>query len=268
MSKERIELLVIDPQVDFCDPHKGTLYVPGAEDDMQRLAKMLRRLKNKIDDIHVTLDSHHLIHIAHPIFWKDANGKHPPVFTRISRDEVEQGVWTPTVPGLYRRALEYVRKLEENGRYELTIWPPHCLIGSPGHTVHPELFDALKEWEARFAFVDYVTKGSNILTEHYSAVQADVPDPADASTQINARLIQTLENADVIAIAGEARTHCLANTVRDIANNFGDDAFVSKLVLLTDASSDIPGFETHAEDFMREMSGRGMKLSTTTEFLN
>jgi len=131
MSK-RIELLVIDPQVDFCDP-RGALYVPGAEKDMGRLAVMIRRLKSKIDDIHVTLDSHHTIHIAHPIFWKDSRGNHPPVFTNISRADVENGVWTTTVPGLYRRALEYVRKLEQNGRYELTIWNPHCLIGSPGH---------------------------------------------------------------------------------------------------------------------------------------
>lgn len=264
----RVELLVIDPQVDFCDPTRGALYVPGAEADMKRLASMVRRLKEKIDDVHVTLDSHHFIHIAHPVFWKDTRGAHPPVFTRISRTDVEQGVWTPTVPGLYRRALEYVHKLEENGRYELTIWPPHCLIGSPGHTVFPELFDALTEWESRFAFVDYVTKGSNILTEHYSAVQADVPDPSDASTQINARLIEALERADIVAVAGEARTHCLANTVRDIADNFGDDSFVSKLVLLTDASSDIHGFEQHAEDFIRDMTARGMQLSTTTEFLN
>ena len=263
----KVELLIIDPQVDFCDPINGALYVPGAEHDMRRLATMIKRLHNKIDDIHVTLDSHHLIHIAHPIFWKDSHGKHPAVFTGISRADVENGVWTCTVPSLYRKALDYVRKLEQNGRYGLTIWPPHCLIGSPGHNVFPTLFDALTAWEQRFAFVDYVTKGSNILTEHYSAVQADVPDAADPSTQINTRLVQTLENADIIAVAGEARTHCLANTVRDIANNFGDDSFVSKLVLLTDASSDIPGFESHAQAFLKEMTGRGMQVSTTTDFL-
>ena len=266
MSK-RIELLVIDPQVDFCDPH-GALYVPGAEKDMGRLAAMIKRLKSKIDDIHVTLDSHHTIHIAHPIFWKDSRGNHPPVFTSISRADVENGVWTTTVPSLYRRALDYVRKLEENGRYELTIWNPHCLIGSPGHAVLPELFRAFQEWEQRFAFVDYVTKGSNILTEHYSAVKADVPDPSDAATQMNTRLVETLQNADLVAVAGEARTHCLANTVRDVANNFGDDSFISKLVLLTDASSDIPGFESHGEALIREMTARGMQLSTTTEFLS
>lgn len=267
MSK-RIELLIIDPQIDFCDPAKGALYVPNAEHDMRRLANMIRRLKDKIDDIHVTLDSHHFIHIAHPIFWKDSHGNHPPVFTRITLPEVEEGKWTTTQPGLYKRALDYVRKLEQNGRYELTIWPPHCLIGSPGHAVFPELFDALTEWEQRFAFVDFVTKGSNILTEHYSAVQADVPDASDPGTQINTRLIQTLEQADLVAIAGEARTHCVANTVRDIVNGFGDASYVKKLVLLTDASSDIPGFEAHAQTFLNEMIARGMQLSTTTEFLN
>src|SRR5215467_12508441 len=142
----RIELLIIDPQVDFCDPG-GALYVPGAERDMERLAAMVRRLKNRLDDIHVTVDSHHWIHIAHPIFWKDSRGVHPPVFTRISRADAEQGVWTTTAPGMYRRALDYVRKLETNGRYELIIWPPHCLIGSPGHTVFPVLYSALREWE-------------------------------------------------------------------------------------------------------------------------
>jgi nicotinamidase/pyrazinamidase len=267
MSK-RVELLIIDPQIDFCDPKKGALYVPGAEDDMRRLAAMIVRLKDKIDDIHVTLDSHHFVHIAHPIFWKDSRGNHPAPFTKITRDDAENGVWTTTVPSMYRRAMDYVRKLEENGRYELTIWPPHCLIGSPGHAVFPELFSALGEWEQRFALVDYVTKGSNIMTEHYSAVRADVPDPADASTQINTRLVETLQNADLVVVAGEARTHCLANTVRDIAENFGDDSLISKLVLLTDASSDIPGFEPHAETFVREMTARGMQLSTTTEFLN
>jgi nicotinamidase/pyrazinamidase len=262
----RVELLVIDPQNDFCDPG-GALYVPGAERDMDRLARMVRRLKGKLADVHVTLDSHHPVHIANPVFWKDASGKHPAPFTLITEADVESGRWTATQPGLYRRARQYVRDLARHGRYDLTVWPPHCLIGSPGHAVYPMLFDAFLEWEARFAVVDFVTKGSNIFTEHYSAVQADVPDPTDPSTQINTELIRTLEKADVIAIAGEALTHCLANTVTDIANNFGDDSFVSKLVLLTDASSGIPGFEKYSNGFITDMTRRGMQLSTTADFL-
>jgi len=168
---------------------------------------------------------------------------------------------------MYRRALAYVQALAKHGRYPLCIWPPHCLIGSAGHAVMPDLFAALAEWEQRFAVVDYVTKGSNIWTEHYSAIQADVPDPADPSTQINTALIQTLMKADIVVVAGEAGSHCLANTVRDLANNFGDDSLVSKITLLTDATSPVPGFESFQDDFLREMTGRGMKLSTTTDFL-
>lgn len=264
---QKVHLVVIDPQNDFCDP-QGALYVRGAECDIERLAKMVTRLAQKLDDIHVTLDSHRLIDVAHPIFWKDSGGQHPAPFTILTASDVESGRWTPVLPSLYRRMLHYVRTLEANARYPLCIWPPHCLIGSAGHNVVPLLRTALQSWEEqRFALVDYVTKGSNPWTEHYSAVCADVPDPEDPGTQINTRFIQTLMDADLVAIAGEAGSHCLANTVRDIATNFGDDSAIQRLVLLTDATSPVPGFEPYQETFMREMSARGMQLSTTRDFL-
>lgn len=263
----KVHLVVIDPQVDFCDPG-GALFVKGAEADVSRLAAMVRRVAPKLDDIHVTLDSHRLIDVAHPVFWKDSGGRHPDPFTIISAADVEGGRWSPTLPGLYRRMLDYVRTLEANGRYPLCIWPPHCLIGSPGHCVMPELRAALLQWEQlRFAMVDYVTKGSNPFTEHYSAVMADVPDPSDPGTQLNTRFIRTLMEADLIAIAGEAGSHCLANTVRDIARNFGDDTCIRRLVLLEDATSPVPGFESFQTDFVREMRTRGMQVTTTAEFM-
>ena len=45
----KIHLLVIDPQNDFCDPN-GSLFVPGADEDIKRLAEMVHRLKDKLDD--------------------------------------------------------------------------------------------------------------------------------------------------------------------------------------------------------------------------
>ena len=36
-----IQLLVVDGQFDFCDP-AGALYVPGADEDMKRLSKMMQ----------------------------------------------------------------------------------------------------------------------------------------------------------------------------------------------------------------------------------
>jgi nicotinamidase-related amidase len=115
--------------------------------------------------------------------------------------------------------------------------------------------------------VDFVTKGSNPWTEHFSAVQAEVPDPEDPSTQVNTRFIQTLETADIILLAGEALSHCLANTVRDVARSFSDPKYVQKLILLTDASSNVTGFENYGADFVRDLTVLGMKTSTTDTVL-
>lgn len=262
----KTHLLIIDPQVDFCSP-QGALYVPGADKDIERLVILIDRARNKIDNIHITLDMHHQIDIAHPIFWKDSNGNHPNPFTIISIDDLKNGKWTTTHPQYLSRATDYVQQLANNGRYPLCIWPVHCLIGDEGSIVHPLLFSSLIEWEnRRFKMVDYVTKGSNFWTEHFSAVQAEVPDPEDPGTQLNIRLIETLQKVDLIGISGQALSHCVANTIKDIANNFGEEN-IKKFVLLEDTSSPVPGFEKQAEDFINEMSDREMQISNSVDFL-
>jgi len=267
MPKKNIHLLVIDPQNDFCDPN-GSLHVPGAEADMDRVAALIERLRSDLSAIHVTLDSHRKVDISHPIWFRDSSGHHPDPFSVITADELDKGRWSTTRPTTYKRTLSYLRALESSGRYPHVIWPYHCLIGDEGHNVWPRLADAVHAWEDRFAIANYVTKGSNPWTEHFSAVQAEVPDPADPTTQVNVDLITTLEEADVVLLAGEALSHCLANTVRDIALKFADPKYVSKLVLLTDASSNVPTFEKYGDDFMRELTAKGMRTSTTTDFLN
>ena len=94
-----------------------------------------------------------------------------------------------------------------------------------------------------------------------------MPDPNDPDTQVNTRLIQTLEEADMVAITGEALSHCVANTARDIAQCFSDPQYVEKLVLLTDASSNVANFEFLGDNFVKEMKLKGMKIDTTTNFL-
>lgn len=268
--------MIIDPQNDFC--HKnGALFIPGATEDMERLASFIERVGSKLYDIHVTLDTHHLMDIAHPSMWKDSTGTSPDPFTIISTKDVENGVWSARNPDFQQRQLDYVKQLDQNGRYPLCIWPPHCLIGSWGYCVVQPLFNTLLDWEQRnFAFVDYVTKGSNLWSEHYSAVIADVPDPEDPSTQMNTEFIKKLSEADLILLAGEARSHCLANTVIDIANKFdadGNAGYIKKLVLLQDATTDVPNppgstmFSDFGEKFVSEMMAKGMQVSTTTDFM-
>ncbi len=259
----RYQLFIIDPQRDFCEPDGG-LYVPGAEKDIARLSALIRRNVDAFDAVHITLDSHHRVHIANPIWWLDSNGNHPDPFTQIDATEVESGKWRAYNPAFQQRSLDYVRALTAQGRYTLTIWPYHCLIGSSGAAVAPELFETLRLWEERFAVVNAIAKGSNIFTEHYSAVRADVTDPEDPSTMLNTGLINALRAGPdrPILVAGEALSHCVANTIRDVANEFSPEE-LRNIILLEDACSNASGFEALGRDFLIEMSARGMQVSAT-----
>ena len=96
----RLEFLIIDPQNDFSDAPGAALPVPGAGADAERLAGLLDRLGDRIAAIHVTLDTHQLVDISHPIFWRDASGQPPPPFTQITVSDVEEGIWRAFKPAL------------------------------------------------------------------------------------------------------------------------------------------------------------------------
>lgn len=271
--KIKMHCLIIDPQMDFCVPNghynvpTGALLVNGALDDMKRLAKWINKNLSKIEDIHVTLDSHHLLDVAHPGFWKNSSGQNPTPFTVISHSDVQKGIWVPVAAGAYNRMLTYTKSLETSKRYPLCIWPPHCLIGTPGASVVPELMKELDNWcKLTTSSIDFVTKGSNIWTEHYSAMQAEVPDPADPSTHLNTTLIQTIEQADILVWAGEAGSHCLANSMKDAFDAFGPDS-IKKSVVLTDCTSPVTGFEKNQEDFFKEFASKGVQFVKSTDFL-
>ena len=257
-------LLIIDPQNDFCDAN-GALSVTGASDDCLRLSNMIRRLDKQLNTIHVTMDTHHFFHIAHPIFWLDRNGKHPEPYTIITTGMIQAGDFKASAPQYQHYAMDYVSTLEKTGKYNLCIWPPHCLIGTWGHDIYPVLSQALRDWESEIPgrIVDYTYKGSNVRTEHYSAIRAEVSDASDPGSRTNFALIERLKSADNVAIAGEALSHCVANTVRDLITCIPAE----KLVVLTDVSSNVPGFEKLGEEFTAEIETIGVRLMTSEEFL-
>lgn len=261
---KKVAILIIDPQNDFCDP-KGALSVKGAEMDMIRLASFINKNYLSLNEFQITLDSHHRLHIAHPISWLDNHGNPPPLYTTITSSDVKSGKWRARNPGFQSMFENYVESLEKNGRYSLCIWPEHCLIGSLGAAVNPDVYKAMYTWEGRYAIAGKNTKGSNLFTEHYSAVKADVEDPADEFTKINMPLINLLNDNDEILISGEALSHCVANTVRDIADVF-DPNDVKKLVLLEDASSSVTGCDSLGSQFVSDLVGRGMQVSTTQTY--
>ncbi|MDR2897683.1 MAG: hypothetical protein LBU99_02630 [Spirochaetaceae bacterium] len=253
-------LVIIDPQNDFCSP-EGSLYVPGGEDDCRRLAAFIDTWKEKIGSIYVTLDAHPYYHIAHPGFWLNPENSHPDVFTVITEEDVRRGIWRPADPNMAAYVEEYLLFLESKGRYRLTIWPPHCLIATWGYSVHDVVRESIHAWEMLTSGrnIDYIIKASNPRTEHYSAIHAEVPDPADPVTRTNFAFIDKLKQYDNILFAGEALSHCLANSVRDISIYIP----ANRITVLTDATSNVAGFERLGENFLADMTSKGMKTATT-----
>jgi nicotinamidase/pyrazinamidase len=316
----KLHLMIIDPEWDFCWPglghffdldgpeweamspllklalgpmfdllvQPGKLYVPGAWESMERLAAMVDRLRNKIDDITVTLDAHQIVDQAHPIWWKEAvSGKRPDPFTLLgmvgnviqSLDPtqgmagtgVEYTTYLPTLldngGATSKGSRGYLSALEARGRQKHVVWPVHCEIGALGSIVVPTLMAALQRWQETFATVNFLTKGSNIFTEHYGAIEAEVPDPNDESTQVRTKTVSALAEADIIAWGGLASTHCLAETFKGVVENFADPRYVQKMVLLEDATAPVPGFEFLYDAFVAEMVPKGMKIATTDTYL-
>jgi nicotinamidase/pyrazinamidase len=275
MKQATVQLLIIDPQNDFCDlPEAGrpagcapALPVRGADADMGRLAHFIDAAGGAITGMTVTLDSHHRFDIAHPTFWQAGDGAPVPPFTPITAAQVRSGAFRPREAAHLPRALAYLDELERRGRYTLMVWPVHCEIGSWGHNVHPAVKAAYNRWEdANLAAVRKVSKGSNPWTEHYSAMQAEVPDATDPDTQLNAALIAQLDQADRIVIAGEASSHCVKATTEHIAEHLPSGR-LDKLILLEDCMSPVAGFEAEAAAFLAAMRARGARVTSSTDLL-
>ncbi len=268
-----IHLLIVDAQNDFCDlplhqcpydPLLGrriapALPVAGAHADLQRLAALIRGAVAAIDDITLTLDSHHLVDIAHPPFWRSGDGRAVAPFTTISAQALRDGEFRPADPRQTARAQAYVDALEARGRYTLMVWPVHCQIGSWGQALHAEVLAACNGWEARaLRPVQAVRKGEHPFTEHYSALQAEVPDPAVPDTALNHALLARLDAAETILVAGQASSHCVKATVEDLAEHLPSGR-PHRLVLMNDCMSPVAGFEAQASAFIAAMGGIGVR---------
>lgn len=277
------QLLIIDPQNDFCDlpadwqprsPVSGQVIAPslpvaGAHADMQRLAGWIAAQGDKLGQITVTLDSHQSYDIAHPAFWQQRgndDGSAAKPFTRITAAQVRAGDFAPRNPAEQARTLLYLEQLEAQGSYTLMVWPLHCEIGSWGHGVHASVLTACRQWQdLQHRAVRHVFKGMNPFTEHYSAIRAEVRDAQDPETGLNTALLNQLRDSHMLVIAGEASSHCVRATAEHIVENWASDDF-SRIVLLTDCMSPVAGFETAHIDFLQRMHAIGVRCETSASF--
>lgn len=294
-DERRLHLLLIDVQKDFCFP-EGSLYVAGrsgsgAIDDSRRIAEFVYANLGAITDVTTTMDTHFAFQIFSPSFWLDRDDQPLTPHRVITSEQLGKGEVRPNpamakwlcggnYAWLTKQVRFYCEELERAGKYQLYLWPPHCLLGSDGHAlagvVHAaRLFHAF----ARGAQSWVEVKGGNPLTENYSVLRPEVLSRFDGAplAQRNTQFVKTLLTADAVVIAGQAASHCVKSTIDDLLDEIValDPALARKVYLLTDCMSAVTvpdgkggfavDFTDAADAALARFASAGMHLVRSTD---
>jgi nicotinamidase-related amidase len=294
-DETRVHLLLIDVQKDFCFP-EGSLYVAGrsgtgAIDDSRRIAELIYRNLGAITDITTTLDTHLAYQIFFPSFWLDKSDAPLTPYRVVTSDQIQAGEVRPNpamakwlcggnYTWLCKQALHYTKELEKAGKYQLYLWPPHCLLGSDGHALAGIIHEArLFHAFARTSQSNVEVKGGNPLTENYSVLRPEVLSRFDgaALAQRNTQFVSTLLSADAVIIAGQAASHCVKSTIDDLLDEIAaqDASLAKKVYLVTDCMSAVTvpdgkggfaaDFTPQADQALAKFANAGMNLVRSTD---
>lgn len=285
----RICLVLIDVQNTFCIPgfelYVGGRTGSGAVDDNRRLCEFIYRHLDVITRICPTMDTHQAAQIFHSVFFVNDQGEHPPPFTLISVEDIQNGVWrfNPELaddlnidPDAARRfLLHYTAELKKSGKYDLTIWPYHAMLGGIGHAVVPAVEQAVFFHSmVRRSQTEFELKGSHPLTENYSVLSPEVrtgPDGRSIAGK-NEMLIQKLTGYDALIIAGQAKSHCVAWTLDDLLRELQQRqrSLLEKVYLLEDCTSPVVisdeiDFTESADAAFQKFADAGMRIVHSTD---
>jgi nicotinamidase-related amidase len=264
----RLGLLAVDIQNTFCIP-EFELFVAGrsgsgAVDDNRRLCEFIYRNLGAITQIFPSLDTHHAMQVFHAIWLVDEHGNHPAPYTLVSADDVANGRWRVNaavaealgigVDYAARHLAHYTRRLAEGGKYDLTIWPYHAMLGGIGHALVSAVEEAVFfHGIARVSSPEFQVKGDNPLTEHYSMLGPEVTEGPDGDGlgRRNTELIARLLTFDAVVVAGQAKSHCLAWTIDNLLED--DDLrqeLAERIYLLEDCTSPVvvPGIVDYTDE--------------------
>jgi len=285
----KVCLMAVDVQNTFCIPG-FELYVAGrsgtaAVDDNRRLCEFVYRNLDVITLICPTMDTHQAMQIFHAIYLINDRGEHPAPFTLISAEDVLRGLWrfNPALCHSFgispdfgqRHLLHYARRLKEGGKYNLTIWPYHGMLGGIGHALVAAVDEAIFfHCVARYSQPDFHVKGDRPFTEHYSVFGPEVSRGPEGEPigQKNEMFFRKLLEFDAIVVAGQAKSHCVAWTIGDLLEDIlaRDGRLAERIYLLEDCMSPVvvPGvmdYTDSADAAFHRFADAGMHVVRSTD---
>ncbi|WP_338864381.1 nicotinamidase [Myxococcus stipitatus] len=279
-DRVRVAAFGIDVQVGFCIPG-ASLFVPGAVEDTQRSLRWLYSHLDRLTELVFSLDTHRVFQIFHPAWWRDADGNPPAPFTNISAAEVRSGRWRAT--RFPEESQAYCEQLEAQGRYVLTVWPFHALLGGVSHALVPAFYEAgAFHAIARDTATHFELKGEHPLTENYSVLSPEVTEVKGQRVgAFNTPLFERLMTFDRIYVFGQAKSHCVLSTLRDLREHIErtDRSKLGRVHILVDTMSPVPAppldplppsvdFPRLADEGIEELRRAGMRVVRTTDPLD
>ena len=288
-DKLGICLITVDVQNTFCIPgfelfvagRSGT----GAVDDNRRLSEFIYVNLHLITQICPTMDTHQPIQIFHSVFLVNKKGEHPDPYSIISEEDIRKGVWTinPEICSQLNidetygqnHLFNYTRKLKEGKKYDWTIWPYHAMLGGIGHALVSTVEEAIFFHSiARNSQPNFQVKGNNPFTEQYSALGPEVLEEPDKKPLLkkNTQFIDIVTQFDLVIIAGQAKSHCVAWTIEDLLEDplIQERGFTNKVYLLEDCTSpvvvpDVVDYTDQTEATFRKFSAAGIHLVRSSD---
>ena len=281
---QRNLLIGIDFQNDFVIPDKsqvapgapyGSLSVPGSKDDIERFTRFIYDNFEKITRVMLSVDTHYPQQIFHRMMWRDQDGKPVSPFTLITPDDIQQGKYR-FVGGNPKKAKDCIDALAAAGKGGVFIWPDHCIIGTAGWNLEAQLMQMVTfHSAARNVDPIIVFKGTDRYSEMYGILEPEYNPNGIVTKQIIDAIASFDPQSgdlkdmkwDKIIIGGEAGSHCLLESTRQILQRFkGHPEIIQRVYILEDCTSPVTGFEQQMKDAFDEFKRQGANIVKSTEF--
>ena len=249
-NREKVLFLGIDVQQDFMD--NGALGVPGAHADVERMTRFIYENIDKISNIASSIDTHTPHQIFHPCWWIDENGNNPAPYTTITLADLDAGKWRAVINPIASR--DYVENLEKDGKKTLCIWSYHCIQGTTGCALENQFSNMIYFHSvAKKSVVQRLVKGQDPLSEMDGIIKPEY----DRKGYINLDFLNKLEQYDKIVVAGEAKSHCVMESIKQILEHYETRPEITKKIyVLQDCMSVIPGFEDATEQAFEDFKNK------------
>jgi nicotinamidase-related amidase len=138
-----IALVLVDVQNTFCLPDFELFVARDAVDDSRRICEFVYRKPRRDHADRPTLDTHQATQIFHALWLVDGDGGTRPVHARLGgRRRARRLALQPgggralgIEPERGQRHCSTTSRTRAGGKYALTIWPYHAMLGGIGHAL-------------------------------------------------------------------------------------------------------------------------------------